>query len=316
MAATLGVVAFVLLGTAGLVVVLTCTITVALVRPRVSVGFVMWLYDAQPLPRWAAPRLHRIVDVLSERARLTGPPRLYYVRTSVPNAFVAGSGDEAALAVTDGLLRLLDGREVAGVVGHELGHLVDGDMSVMALSDVVARLAQWMVWIGLWSSFLSVPLLLATGDARPVLVSTALVALPVVVTLAQLALSRSREYDADAAAVALTGDPEGLARALVMLDDSAGRIWERILVGRSGRPDPMLLRTHPSTEQRLRRLRDMRVEQERHHVESRPLAPVGYPAVTHGPRLRRTGVRWFTPAGPARGTRTRRRGRCSRPPRP
>jgi heat shock protein HtpX len=295
MAATVGAIAWFLLGLPGLAAVLTCALGVALLRPRVSVALVLWVYDAQPLPRWAAPRLHWMVEVLTERAHLRRPPKLFYIASPVPNAFVTGPPDHAALAVTDGLLRLLDGREVAAVLGHEISHLHNGDTSVMTLSDVVARVAQWMAWIGLWSVFFSVPILVTSGDVRPLLVTVTLVIVPMLVTLAELALNRSREYDADLTATELTRDPEGLARALTVLDSSEGRIWERILVGRTGRPDPMLLQTHPPTAQRVRRLLALQARQERlPPVTTHAMAPPGYPPVTRRPRLRRTGVRWFT----------------------
>ena len=118
--------------------------------------------------------------------------------------------------------------------------------------------------------------------------------MPTVVTLMQLALSRSREYDADVEAVILTGDPEGLARALVVLENSDGRIWERILVGRSGGPDALLLQTHPRTEDRVRRLWTLEIGRS---DPEKPLAADNAPTiirapVTRKPRLRRTGIRW------------------------
>jgi heat shock protein HtpX len=157
MAVTVGAVGWLLFGFLGLLAVLMCALALGVLRPRVSVAWVLWMYDAQPLPRWAAPRLHWMVDLLAERARLPRPPRLYYIASPVANAFVVGPRDDAALALTDGLLRLLTGREVAGVLGHEISHLHSGDTSIMSLSDVVARLAQWMAWLGLWSSLLTVP---------------------------------------------------------------------------------------------------------------------------------------------------------------
>jgi heat shock protein HtpX len=294
MAATMGAVAWLVFGPLGLIAVLTCGLAISVLRPRVSVALLLWIYRAEPLPRWAAPQLHRMVDTLAALAGLRRPPRLFYIASPVPNAFVAGPPDQAALAVTDGLLRLLNGREVAGVLAHEISHLHHGDTSVMALADLAGRLAQWMAWVGLASSLISVPIVVTTGDLRPVLATVSLVVVPVLVTLTQLALARSREYDADVTAAALTRDPEGLAQALAVLDLSEGRIWERILVGRTRKPDPMLLQTHPSTQERVRRLLALERRQDpRPPVITHEVALPGYPPVTHGPRLRRTGVRWF-----------------------
>ena len=293
MAVVFAAVGWLLWGRAGLLSVLLAGLVVAVLRPRVPVGWVLWMYRAQPLPRWAAPQLHWIVDVLAERAGLHRRPALYYVASPVANAFVAGRQGQSALAVTDGLLRLLNGRELAGVLAHELSHLRNGDTAIMGLSDLIARLAQWMAWVGLWSVLVTVPLAFSRGVAQPVLLSVFLIVVPSVVSLLQLAMSRSREYDADLDAVLLTGDPEGLARALIVLDLTEGRIWERIMVGRSSAPDPLLLQTHPRTEQRVRRLRSLPTARHRQPVGTRhPAAPVGYPRVTHRPRLRGTGIRW------------------------
>lgn len=208
-------------------------------------------------------------------------------------AFVVGRHDDAALAVTDGLLRLLDARQVAGVLAHEVSHLHHGDTSVMSLSDLLARLTQWMSWAGLCSVILTLPLTISSGLLRPLLLSSFLVAVPTLASLLQLAVSRSREYDADLDAVALTRDPEGLAQALIALDLHEGRIWERILVGRTAGPDPVLLQTHPRTKERVRRLRALEVRPHLHPLgAAHPAAPIGYPPVTQTPRLRRPGIRW------------------------
>ena len=293
MAVTFAAVGWLVLGEVGLLSVLIAGLVVAVLRPRVPVGWVLWMYRAQPLPRWSAPQLHWLVDVLAERAGLHRRPALYYVASPVANAFVAGRQGEAALAVTDGLLRLLNGRELAGVLAHEVSHLRNGDTAIMGLSDIIARFAQWMAWVGLWSVLLTVPLAISRGAAQPVLLSVFLLVVPSVVSLLQLAVSRSREYDADLDAVLLTGDPEGLARALIVLDVSEGRIWERIMVGRSSAPDPVLLQTHPRVDQRVRRLRALPTGRHRQPMGTpQTAAPVGYPPVTHRPRLRGTGIRW------------------------
>jgi heat shock protein HtpX len=292
LAVMLGAVAWLLTGLAGLVWVLATIVLLGALRPRVPTAWVLSMYQAQPLPRWAAPRLHEVVDVLAVRARLQRRPQVFYIASPTANAFVVGRQDDAALALTDGLLRLLDGRELTGVLAHELSHLHNGDPAIMSLSDLVSRLAQWMSWLGLWSVVVSLPLAVDRASLVPLLLSLLLVAAPTVVTLMQLALARSREYDADLEAVDLTGDPEGLARALVVLENSDGQIWERILVGRSAGSDPLLLRTHPATTQRVQRLLALRAGPSRPPVDVNHGPAVVYPPVTQRPRLRRTGIRW------------------------
>lgn len=120
-----------------------------------------------------------------------------------------------------------------------------------------------------------------------------LTVVPTVITLLQLALSRSREYDADLAAARLTGDPAGLARALQRLEHHEGRIWERIMVPHRRVPDSLLLRTHPPTADRVRRLLELVPEQPDRHIPVDGFPLLGTrPRVTGPTRLHLPGVRW------------------------
>jgi len=284
--------AWLLLGLVGLVFLPLFLLLGVALGPRVPPGMVLAIYRAERVPYVVAPQLHRIVGILGERAGLHSAPTPYYVPSVVPNCFCVGRGDETAIAVTDGLLRRLTLRELTGVLAHEVGHLRAGDVTVMGLSDAVSRFCQGLALIGAISIPLALPSAL-DGDPRFLSVAAVLVALPVVVALLQLALSRSREFDADLTAARLTGDPEGLACALEVLELSTGRIWERILVGRGHPLDPILLRTHPSTEDRARRLRALEPAG-RHRVVVGPSGPhhVGLPRATEPPRLRWPGVHW------------------------
>jgi heat shock protein HtpX len=282
--------AWLLFGAVGLLGPLAVGGVVLLARPRVRPGAVLALYRAQPLPRPVAPELNWIVDRLTERAGLPHRPALYYVPSSTPNSFTVGRGADAALATTDGLLRRLTRREIAAVLAHEVGHLRAGDTTVMILTDAIVRLTQGLGLLAL-ACFPVVVLLAFRGDARPLVICAALVVLPLVVTLLQLALSRAREFEADLVAAALTGDPEGLALALEVLEETTGRLWERILLTRSRVPDPLLLRTHPATEERTRRLRALE-PRDRWPVVGRAAPPIGYPHVPGPPRLRPPGIRW------------------------
>jgi len=225
-------------------------------RPKVPPAWILSMFGAVPLPRWAAPQLHDVVATLARRAQLPRPPTLFYVPTRVANAFAVGSRDDAAVAVTDGLLRRLPPRQIVAVLAHEIGHVRAGDTIVMALSDLIVRLVHAMSWVGMFGVVAAAPA--AThGDARLLVVSATLAALPTAVTLLQLALSRTREFDADLEGAALSGDPEGLAAALETLDRLEGSLWERGLAQRKTLPDPLLVRTHPTSAERARRLREL-----------------------------------------------------------
>ena len=291
MVAVLGILAWLLLGPQGLVWVLVAGAVVAAIRPKIPPRWVLSMYGARALPEAAAPELHRFVAILARRAGLPETPALYYVASPLINAFALGRRDDSALAVTDGLLRNLSSRQVAGVLAHEISHVRSDDLWIMNLSDGVGRLTHALAYTGVLL-VLTVPW--APGNRlKPLTWAATLAALPTVVTLLQLAISRSREYDADLGGALLTGDPEGLASALEELERRDSGIWERMMVPHGRVPDPLLLRSHPPTEERARRLRQLVAsDSPRHLGGDRPAPPAGHPPVTGRPRLRAPGLRW------------------------
>lgn len=292
MVATLALCAWLLFGRTGVLWMLGLGVVALAVRPRMRPDWVLRMYRATPLPGHVAPDLHYLVATLAQRAGLPRTPALYYVPTSMLNAFAVGGRSDAAIGVTDGLLRNLSGRQLAGVLAHEMSHIRSDDLWIMTLADTVGRLTHAVAYAGLALLFFGLPML-ATGSAVPLLVALVLIAIPTVVTLLQLALSRAREYDADLDAVALTGDPSGLASALRTLHMREGRIWERILVPRGRMPDPLLLRTHPSTDERIRRLQELSAPEVEPVQFPRGTVPsAGFVAVTRAPRLRSPGIWW------------------------
>lgn len=247
-------IAWVLFGTAGVVWAAVLTGFGLWSAGQVSPKLVLGLYKAQRLSPYELPELHRIVRQLAARAGLPAAPELFYVPSRMMNAFAVGSREDSAIAVTDGLLRGLDLRQLAGVLAHEMSHIRNGDLKVMALGDVLTRLTSLMSTLGLFGLAFSMPAMMASGFQVPWLAIALLVFAPTIGGLMQLALSRAREYDADLDAAGLTGDPHGLASALVTLERRQGRLWERLMLPGSRLPDPSLLRTHPRTEERVTRL--------------------------------------------------------------
>src|SRR5690606_904089 len=134
----------------------------------------------------------------------------------------------------------------------EMSHIAHEDLKVMALADVVARYTSAMSSIGIFMLFMNL-LGFAGGYGQPVpwLGVLVLVAAPTVGALLQLALSRTREFDADLGAAMLTGDPDGLASALQKLEREQGRMWEQMMLPGGRNPQPSLLRSHPPTAQRV-----------------------------------------------------------------
>jgi len=262
---------------------------------RASPRMVLRLFGAEPLSAGDLPEVHRIVEVLSRRAGLPAPPQLYFVSSRLTNAFTVGSRDRAALAITGGTLRLLNLRELAAVLAHELSHLANNDTRVMALADVISRLTRAMAFAGLLLLLLNLPLMAGGGTPLSWALILLLVFAPTIGTLLQLALSRTREFDADLEAVRLTGDPAALASALRKLERHQGAFWEDILIGGRRIPDPSVLRTHPDTEERVRRLMELRLpaapplplpeDLHRHHG--------AVPEVPRPPRWRRRSGLWY-----------------------
>ena len=292
MVAVLALLAWAFFGLFGLLVALGVAVVVLALRPVPSARLVLAMYRAREIPPWVLPDLHRYLQVLAARARLPAVPRLYYVASLQSNAFAVGRRDGAAVAVTDGLLRNLTSRELVGVLAHEISHVRAGDLWIMSLSDVLGRITHALAYAGVLALLFTLPLSLG-GDYPALWLFVVLGLLPTVVSLLQLALSRSREYEADLEAAVLTGDPEGLARALERLERTTGRIWERLMVPHRRAPDPLLLRTHPATEERTRRLRELVPRTDRDRLgDRRPLHPSGYPVVTAPVRLRFPGARW------------------------
>ena len=254
MAGLMWLIAWMLVGPAGAVGVLAGGMLALLLAPRMSPALLLRMYRARPLGRRALPDVHAALDDLAGRAGLLAAPTLWYVPSASLNAFPLRSDGRSAIAVTDGLLRMLDFRELAGVLAHELSHLRNRDLWVMNLADGIGRITTAMSWFGMLLLLVSLPAWLASGVGPSLLPIVLLVLAPTIGSLLQLALSRAREYDADLDAAALTGDPAGLASALRKLERHAGGLWERVMLPGPRVPEPSLLRTHPPTEERVARL--------------------------------------------------------------
>lgn len=228
------------------------------------------MYKARPVDRQEAPRLLAIVEELAERAGLP-MPAVYIVEEDSPNAFATGRNPEhAAVAVTTGLLELLDERELRGVLAHELAHVRNRDMLIATIAATVAgaiaalaNMAQFLLLFGGHRQ--------GSGGSPLGIVGIllAMILAPLAAALIQMAISRSREYGADEAGAEIGGDPEALARALEKLAHGASRrpmeqaesqpatAQLMIVNPLSGKDLQQLFATHPPMEDRVRRLRAM-----------------------------------------------------------
>ena len=282
----LGICAFtgsLLLGKSGIWLALFAGLLALLVTPSTTAALTLRLYGARPIGIHEAPSIHHMLRELAQRAELPAVPAPHYIASRVVNAFATGSRRHAAIALTDGLLRTLTPRELAGVLAHEVAHIAHHDLQVMGLADYISRLTHLLAMTGQFLLLVMLPFVL-TGSVEINLWGLVALALsPQLALLAQLGLSRTREFDADLAAARLTGDPAGLASALAKIEQ-VSRGWRAWLLPGWGNPEPSWLRTHPATHERIARLRELAART---------------PALPHWP------VNEFTPRRPVRVPRWR-----------
>ena len=222
--------------------------------PKFSPRFILSIYQAQLLSLQTAPSLYDMLLHLSRKAGLQHVPKLYYLPSPVLNSFTLGEKTEASIVLSDGLLRSLDSREMFGVLAHEVSHLSNNDIRVMSFADFMSRLTAYMALFGYVLLIAYLPIYLFEEAVYPWALVVLLVSAPNLSSLMQLALSRSREFDADQKAVQLTGDAYGLASALKKLESVQTNWLQQILIPNYKRSEPSVLRTHPSTHQRVERL--------------------------------------------------------------
>ncbi len=253
---------------------------------QVSPRMILRMYKARPVSRAQFPLGIDIVEELARRAELPAVPALHVVPSKMMNAFAVGRREDSAIAVTDALTRNLTARELAGVLAHEISHIAHGDIKVMAIADVVSRFTSFLSTLGMISILFNLGGVFTVPWAAIFL----LLAAPSIGSMLQLALSRTREFDADLGAAMLTGDPDGLSSALIKLEKAHRRGWEGMVLPGGRIPDPSVLRSHPRTEDRVARLSALKAAGE---MEARgeevpetlrrqvPLRP------SHLPRIRR-----------------------------
>jgi heat shock protein HtpX len=249
--ALLGVTAWAIAGVTGIIYAVVFGGISLVAARRISPALVLRMYKAQSVSENNFPAGHRLMHELARRADLKNAPKLHVIPSKMMNAFAVGRRSDSAIAVTDALVRNLTQRELAGVLAHEIMHIRNEDIKVMSLADMVSRLTSTLSTVGILALLFNMS---GFFGHIPWLGVLAMIAAPTVGGLLQMALSRTREFDADYGAVMLTGDPDGLSSALLKLERAQGRRWEGMVMPGSRLPDPSLLRSHPLTEDRIERL--------------------------------------------------------------
>jgi heat shock protein HtpX len=216
---------------------------------------------AKPVSEEEDPRLYQMVRDLTTRAGLP-MPRLYVIPQEQPNAFATGRNpNHSAVAVTAGIRKLLSEDELRGVLAHELGHVRNHDI---LLTSVVASIASAITWIGYMVLWIGGDDNSPLGILGPLLLW---ILAPISAAIIQMAISRQREYSADATGAEICGNPESLASALLRLESGAQAIPMQVNQAQEplyivkpfkGGGIASLFSTHPPIEERVRRLRQMR----------------------------------------------------------
>ncbi len=252
-------------GQSGMLIALTFALVMNIGAYWFSDKLVLRMYNARQVDASTAPEFYTMVQELARYANLP-MPKVYIIDEDSPTAFATGRNPEnAAVAATTGLLRLLTARETRGVMAHELAHVMHRDILISTISATMAgaisALANFALFFGG-----------RDGEGRPVnpVVGILIMILaPLAASLIQMAISRAREFEADRAGAEIAQDPEALASALQKIDHYArGMAFpaaERhpetaqmmIMNPLSGRGIAGLFSTHPSTEERVMRLRQM-----------------------------------------------------------
>ncbi|TDI95133.1 MAG: zinc metalloprotease HtpX [Caldithrix sp.] len=223
---------------------------------------VLRTYRAQEVSEAEAPQLYTIVRRLAQRAHLP-MPKVYIIPNDTPNAFATGRDpDHAAVAVTEGMMRMLSEDELEGVIAHELAHIKNRDILIGSIAATIAGAINMLYYFGLFFGGSD------DDDGNPIAGLLMIIIAPIAAMLIQMAISRSREFGADRIGAGICGKPMSLASALENLERGVKRIPMNatptsahmfIVNPLRGGGIRSLFSTHPSTQERVRRLREMSI---------------------------------------------------------
>jgi heat shock protein HtpX len=259
-------VGYVLAGRNGMIIALVLAGIMNFLSYWFSDKIVLKMYRARPIDESAHRRLYRTVSNAAQKAMIP-MPRVYIIPSKAPNAFATGRNEEhAAVAATEGLLEILNDSELEGVIGHELAHIINKDMLIQTIAatmagaiGILASMARWSMIFGGYSRG-------NDRDGGPIALLVAMIVAPIAALLIQMAISRNREYRADAEGSRITGQPLALASALEKLHRAPVRLnldrrpaTAHLFIANplSGKGIASLFSTHPPVEKRIEKLHQL-----------------------------------------------------------
>jgi len=254
-------------GSTGAMIMLVISIGMNFFSYWFSDSIVLKSYGAREISEADSPQLYKIVQTLAQNADLP-MPRVYVIDSDVPNAFATGRNpDHAAVAVTTGIMRVLDYNEISGVLGHELAHIKHRDILIGTIAASMAGVVSMVANIVQWGAIFGT----RSDDDNGGIVGTlaTIILAPIAASLIQLAVSRSREYDADKTGGEICGNPMYLANALEKIEyyaqhsapmTQAGTATAHMFIinplENSKKALKNLFSTHPDTDDRIAHLRE------------------------------------------------------------
>lgn len=254
---------------------LTIALIFAAVMNFISYWFsdkiVLAMYRAQPISENANPKLHRVIERLAEKSGMP-KPRLYLVNLPVPNAFATGRNPQnAAVAVTSGLLQILNDEELEGVLAHELSHVKNRDILISSIAATLAGAISYLAQIAYYAAIFGGGRRNHREGGNPLGAIALVILTPIIATLLHLAISRSREFLADETGAKYSGKPLALASALEKLHSASQRrpligapkyeATAHLFIVNPFRPSLLmkLFSTHPPVQERVKRLQSIKI---------------------------------------------------------
>lgn len=254
-------------GTQGLTIALGFSLLLNFLTYWYSDKFVLLMYRAQPISKTQAPDLHKMIESITKSANLP-KPKIYLIPSENPNAFATGRNPKhAAVAVTQGILKLLSKEELKGVLAHELAHVKNRDILISTIAATIAGVISYLAYMARFAAIFGGNRNRDSGQIFELLALSILS--PLIAMMLQLAISRSREYLADELGSKLIKNSEPLATALLKLEEASqihplrfgSQTTSHLFIVNpfSGRALMNLFSTHPPIAERVRRLRSLKL---------------------------------------------------------